>query len=403
MKSKFLIFGVSLFLCACTTGARLDTIANYHASENYDKIIETNSDSDNLSMLLRADATFHKNDFETSDKTFEKINKKEINSTKTSFGIELTKLAGGQMATEYKPYMMDLLFVSYYQIWGALADNRFDDARVVINQSYSRQKKMSIEYQSLIKDKENDAKREKVKEALAVSTANWSAYGDIMNPALTYLSGLYFLNIGETENARQYFARASGMVPENDFIKTDLTTAENGNVPNHTAWIFIETGYAPRLREKRIDIPWIVGRDIQVISVAVSDPQKNENFSTPPKSAKLLTDVDALFMTEFKEYQINEALRAFAKTISNMAVQKATSDKLNGFGNLIGTVYTVATTTTEIRSWVALPKRIYLLRVQKDKSGTVKLNTGYNLNLGYNGNDLVYIRGNDIKTIKIKN
>lgn len=402
MKSKILICFSAFILSACTTSAHLDSIQNYHASENYEKIVQENNSSNNLDLLIRADAQFHMGNFNKSDKLFEKINKKNINPTKTSLGAELGKLAGGQMATDYKPYMMDLLFTRYYQIWGALADKRFDDARVIINQSYDRQKKMSREYKNLISDKQESVKRNKITGTLSSSTSKWSTYSDIMNPALTYLSGLYFLNISETENARQYLTRAAGMMPNNKYIQSDLSLAENGKTPNNTAWIFFETGYAPRLQEQKINIPWMIGLDIQIISIATSVPKENTKFKKQPKLFELLANTDSMFMTEYKEYQINNAMRSFAKAISNSAIQSAAKQKMAGWGDLIGTVYSVATTRAEIRSWVTLPKHIYLLRIKKNKSGLIELSNGNTINVGYNGNDLIYIRNNDIKIIKIK-
>ena len=295
--------------------------------------------------------------------------------------------------------MMDYLFVSYYQLWAALLENRFDDARVIINQSYSRQKKMGLEYEKLISNRQKSDLSNKLK----TDTSAWSAYNDIMNPALTYLAGLYFLNIGEYENARQYLSRASGMVQKNDFVKTDLKLSESGNAPTNTAWIFIETGFAPRLYEKKVSLPWMVGKKMQIVSIATAYPKTFSGDSKIPSDAQKLADTDSMFITEFKEYQINDAIRAFSKAAADAALQSSTSDKMGGWGGVITAAYSVATTNAEIRTWVTLPQRIYLLRVKKDKSGLIKLGTGDTVSLDYSGNHLIYVRGNNIKVLKIKN
>lgn len=397
IKNLFLLGILAFSISACGTAAHLDSVRNDWASENFEKI-SADSKSDNLDLLIGAQAEFQKGDYKKSDNLFETFNKRDIDPTSTTIGSELGKLAGGQMATDYKPYMMDYLFASYYQVWDALLNGDFDTARVIINQSYGRQQKMSAAYRKLVSKRQKTELADKLK----TNTSQWTAYSDIMNPALTYLAGLYFLNIGESENARQYLVRASGMVPNNSYIKSDLQSAENGMKPTNTAWIFIETGFAPRLREKKVNVPWLVGGKMQVISIATSYPEVFTGDSLKPNGAQKLADTDSMFMTEFNEYQINEALRAFSKAVANSALQSASNDKMGGWGGVITAAYSIATTNAEIRTWVTLPQRIYLLRVKKDKSGLIKLNSGDTVNVGFSGNNLIYIRGNDVKIVNIK-
>lgn len=395
-KSVFVICSV-LCLSACGTAAKLDSAQNNFANGNYEKLI-TDTDANNLDILIGAHGAFQANDYSHSDDLFEEFNARKIDSNTTSIFNETAKLAAGNMVTEYKPYMMDHMFVFYYQLWDALLSGRFADARVIINQSYDRQKKMSIEYKKLISKRQST---NFLPDELQSNLVHWNAYSDIMNPALTYLSGLYYLNIGEFENARQFFARSLGMMPKNTFIKSDLRAAEDGLKPENTVWIFIETGFAPRLHEEKINIPWSVDGEMQVISVALANPVAHTG-AVRPANAQLLTDVDAMFTTEFKEYQVNNVLRAITKAIANYATQVTAKDKMGDWGTLLGAVYTVATTSAEIRSWVTLPQSIYLIRTTRDKTGLIKLNSGDTLELIEPGNYIIHIRGNDIKTLKIK-
>ncbi|MBN1325250.1 MAG: hypothetical protein JW974_03465 [Alphaproteobacteria bacterium] len=400
MKFKviFSLFVLPVLLSACATSAHLDSVRSDYANAEFAKLT-ADKKSDNLDLLIGADAALQNGEFKRSDDLFETFNRRNIDPTSTSISSELGKLAGGQMASSYKPYMMDYMFVSYYQIWDAILDGRMNDARVIINQSYSRQQKMSTAYRKLVSKRQKSDLANKLK----TDTSNWSAYSDIMNPALTYLAGIYFLNIGEYENARQYLVRSSGMMPENTFITSDLESAEKGIAPKNTAWIFIETGFAPRLREKKATVPWLVGKNMQLISIATSYPEKFSGSAAVPDMSQKLADIDSMFITEFKEYQINDALRAFTKAVSNSALQSATHDKIGGFGGVLSAAYSIATTNAEIRSWVTLPQRIYLLRIKKDKSGLIKLNSSDTINVDYSGNHLIYIRNNNIKKIKIKN
>lgn len=63
-------------------------------------------------------------------------------------------------------------------------------------------------------------------DTLQKQNATWGAYRDIMNPALMYLSGIWFLNAGDYMDAETYLKRAVGMTPKNSFIATDLKLAE---------------------------------------------------------------------------------------------------------------------------------------------------------------------------------
>lgn len=365
MKPLFLILFSLFFVSACSTS--------------------------NLQLLTDAQSEFYDGNYGRSDELFEEFNRRNTDPTRTSITAEAAGLVAGPAVNDYKPYMMDYLFVSYYQLWDALLSGRNDDARVIINQSYERQQKMSIAYRTLISKRTDD------NTDLKTDTSMWAAYDDIMNPALTYMAGLYFLNIGEHENARQYLTRAGGMMPNNEYIRADL----NNKNPKNMAWLFIETGVAPRLQERRLDIPWPVGGHMQVISVATTEPVVS-NTQSPIPNTRLLADTNAMFMTEYNEYQINDALRAAAKAATNIALQSTAQNQFGGLGGLAGAIYSIATTRADTRSWTALPQRIYLLRAAKDKSGLIKLRSGVNIECEYDGNHIIFVRGTDIKKIKIK-
>ena len=397
IKSLFSICLIALSLTACNMAGRMDTYHQNFSNGDYEKLA-CNDRADNLEILIGAHAAFAQNDFAKSDAVFENFNARGIDPNRTSIGSEIGNLIAGQTSGDYKPYMMDFLFVSYYQIWDALAMDNFDTARVIINQSDARQQDMSREYKKLIAGREKSDTADR----LSVDTSMWNAYSDIMNPALMYLAGIYFLNAGEWEDARLYLTRASGMMPHNEYIKTDLKSAKNKQKPTNTTWVFIESGYAPRLRETRLDIPWFGGNRTQIISVATAYPVINQNMTPIPADAQLLANVDSMFLTEFNEYQVNDALRAYAKAVSNMAIQAAASEALGGWGDIIGMAYSIATTNADVRSWVTLPQHIYSLRLPTNKSGLIKLNSGDTIDLTGNGNQLIYVRGSDIKRIRLK-
>ena len=399
MKKLHLLFAICslLFVSACaqTMETRLDTVRGEFAVGNYDnqKIGDRN-----LDPLLAGNALFQAGDFAGSDAALEGINKRLADAQSASFFGEIGKALSSQMAGRYKPYFMDGLFISYYQLWDAIAAGRMDNARVIINQSYARQQQMSHEFAALISDRQNEKPvtgQGNLISQLNEENSHWRVFRDIMNPALTYLAGIYFLNDGDFETARTYLMRADGMTPGNDFIRADLNAANARKTPVNVAWVFIESGFSPRLTEWRLDLPIITGNGPRIVSVAVARPIA---LPEPPAidGARMLADVDAMFMTEFSEYQANAALRSLASAVSKLALQSVANDQLGPLAGFAAAIYSAISTGAEVRSWVTLPKRIYILRVQKDKSGLIKLFSGGRfidkIETNPAGNDLIYIR-----------
>ena len=398
-----IIFICLLFLsgCASTTQSHLDNIQNKFENSNFEISENENpSDKNNLDLLIDGSALFHANKFHESDSFFEEFNKRNLHETSSSIAREATGLILGAGVNSYKPYMMDSLFVSYYQIWDLLALHDFKNARVVINQSYERQKNMSLNYEKLIeKNKSGISENSQIQEFIDKNTSDWFAFREIMNPALMYLSGIYFLDRGDFSNAITYLKRANGMMPENTFIKQDLENAQRKIRPTKTTWQFIETGFAPRLKE---DSASLLLFNVGLVYFSFTTPYFNNNF-TPIPNSELLANVDAMFMTEYKEYRINETLRSFASAASKTALQttmyNSGSDKSLLMG-ILSSVYAVSSSNSDVRTWATLPKYIYVIRTENLN----KLNIDDNIknDIDKNSNNLIYTRIINDKTTDIK-
>ena len=386
---------------------------NYVATANEFSSGNAPESQNNLELLITADSLFHANEFAASDAAYEEFNHRNIDLTSGDLGREVGALLAGNLANDYRPYMSDALFVSYYQLWNALALGNHDDARVIINQSYARQQDMSREYDALVQQIQSErADNTDLAERLDSENSQWRAFRDIMNPALMYLSGLYFLNVGDYANAKTYLRRADGMAGNNKYVKSDLRAANAHTTPKNTVWVFVEDGFAPKLREDRMDTFVVFPTGPATLSVAVSEPL----FAAPMPmvdGAEIVADVDALFMTEYTQYRVNEALRAFASAVSKAALQSALYNSDSDSAPLMGllaTMYTLSTTNAEVRTWATLPQRISVWRTTNDKTGLLEIKSGGNLvvtaEIPSAGNYLVYVRLTggtpDVKTIKIK-
>ncbi len=415
---SFILIMPLLIGCAGTMTAKLDNVRGAYFNSDFDVAAQTIGanpdksfeDMDNLELLVKADTLFHQNLFSDSDAAYEEFNQRNLNISGFDLGRETAVFLGGNMAAQYKPYMMDNLFVSYYQLWNALADDRYDDARVIINQSYDKQQKMSYEYADLISQTQTAAADNyDVASIIQNDNSQWYAYGDIMNPALTYLSGLYFLINSDFSDARTFLSRAQGMAPENSFIKQDLQDAENKIKPKNKVWIFIEDSFAPKLYETRMDLPIITGQGVAFMSVAMSEPVFFDTVITPPK-AQLLSSTDALFMTEYSQNRLNEAIRAWTAASAKFASQAALMGSNDPYAQMFGSLaslYSIASTNAEVRTWPTLPKTISVIR--QDNNGKISFGENgdiLNADIPDSGNYFIYIRflrdKYDLKMIKLK-
>ena len=197
------------------------------------------------------------------------------------------------------------------------------------------------------------------------------------------------------------------MMPENKFIKTDLESAQKHIKPTNTTWIFTDSGFAPRLREENFSL---FLPSIGLVHFTWSEPYFNYDFYMP-KNSQILANIDTMFMTEYKEYHINEVLRNYTSTISKSALQSTMynshSDKAP-FLAILSTIYAVSSSDVDVRTWATLPKHIYVQRIDTNKTNLNDLNLNDTITneLKSGGNNLIYIRRTnkitDEKIIKLK-
>ena len=412
MRKIISFFAVAIILsgCSATVESRLNNIRNNYMNDAPDTEF---ADKNNLDLLLNADALFHANDIANADRAYEEFNRRNIDTTSGDIMREFATLTLGANANDYRPYMMDSLFVSYYQLWAAISDARWNDARVIINQSYARQQDMSVAYKKLIESNQSKIDEHgELLQTLKNDNLQWTAYRDIMNPALMYLSGIYFLTSGDFSDAVTYLKRANGMVPENSFVKQDLKMAESKQTPKNIVWVFIEDGFAPKLTEQRISLPVVNGNGATFVTIAISKPEFLQPY-VKIDGTQQIADVDAMFMTEYSEYRTNDALRAFTSAVSRVVLQSSLYNSKSNRSSLFGlmsTIYSEITNNADVRTWATLPKTISVLRMPNNKSGLIDLRSNGNLvkriSIGTNGNYLIYVRATpnkyDIKQMKLK-
>ena len=201
------------------------------------------------------------------------------------------------------------------------------------------------------------------------------------------------------------------MVQGNSVVKEDLKSAEdaaNGQLlPHDATWIIFENGLVANLKEFRIDLPiFLVSKDVQTASLALPRPQEREaahaflsiNNGNETVNTELLADVDSMFISEFNKRFPGIVTKAIIKLTAQTIAQAAAKKNLGTWGSIGAAVYSVATTSADLRSWYSLPKNVQLAKIRKSgKAQEIELLTNQGQLLGKisipgTGNHIIYVR-----------
>lgn len=368
-----------------------------------------------------------KND--VSGKIFENASQK-IQEDLESAGIArgAVEVVANASVVDYNPMIMDGIYLHSYTFLNALAKNDKNEAKIQINRAHSVQQKAVEEFNKEIqKQNEENAKEfAKIqKEGKASNQKNistvmsnykefdrWNGYANFVNPYVTYISGLYFMTNGHSgsdyETASNYLKRVSGMVQNNSFVKRDLALANSlasGSQQNisPTAWVIFENGLVANFEEFRLDLPIFIATDnVKTASLALPYPKEREaayaNISVSngntSVTTELLTDVDNIFIAEFKKKLPIIVTKAVTKLTLQTVAQAVAQNNLGDWGGIAMSAYSVMTAGADTRSWYSLPKNVQLAKINKAGSA-LTLNIGgknYKVDVPGEGNSIVYVR-----------
>ncbi|MGB5966168.1 MAG: hypothetical protein WBG65_11665, partial [Sulfurimonadaceae bacterium] len=250
---------------------------------------------------------------------------------------------------------------------------------------------------------------------------SFEAYPDFINPMVSYLAGIFALNEGDNQKAFTLLKEAYGMNQENSYIADDLVYVDallDGSSKSREpfVWVIIEDGQAPVKTEWRMDVPvWIFSNNLNYVSLALprihprSSAFDGYSIAIEDKvsSSKLLSDMDRVIMTEFKKEYPAIVRRALFSATTKAVIQYQTQQQMQNsdgkaglawaVASLATTVYTIASTQADTRTWTTLPKRFDLIRLERPESGrfNIKTSTGLTLtqiDLPLSEHTLVYVK-----------
>ncbi len=339
----------------------------------------------------------------------------------------------------YRGQIYDGIMVNTYKALNFLALKNFEYARVELNRAMERQarakdafnEEIQKEQEKLDKEKsdkkesktfdyqktvENEDAQTRIRNAYP-DLSEFEAYPDFVNPYSTYLAGIYFLVSGDAGKSRDLLRECAAMMPGNAYVQADSAAAEHFLMEETpcppTVWVFLENGVGPVKEEFRVDLPlFLLTGKVYYAGIAlpklVERPAATERLTLQIGQDEFATetvaDMDRVVKTEFaKEYPwivTRAVISGGAKAAVQYAILESSNNNNNSGGAIfaaaIMAVYSLATTTADVRIWTALPKNIQVARASMPSDGQVTLRTSqgslHTLNVGTGKHAIVIVQ-----------
>jgi len=343
--------------------------------------------------------------FDAAEKEFKQENNEGIITTT---GENIASTIVNQSILDYKPTQFDMVYANYYKAMSFWKLHDLKSARIEFNRTAERQRRAAQYFsdeintqkklvtktqhnQKIDYSKTMNAMNTKMASQINMTGSQWTPYKDYVNPAVTYSNALFFMLNGTSKSdyrkAVDGFKRVYG-ISKNAAVKNDLQMAR-GLVRGHSLssykpsiWLIHEDGLAPKKSEFRLDLPiFLVSSHVQTASIAF--PRMNNgtpginSISVDNFRTQKISDVSKIIKAEFKQKMPSIITKTIANTVTKILMQvvaNQTSKKAGLLGSVIklGTsIYTVASTSADIRTNTALPNSVGVTRIPKKEHFTI--------------------------------
>lgn len=303
----------------------------------------------------------------------------------------------------YRGNIYEGVSYNYYKALNAMSSGDYALARVEFNRANDRQRRAKDYFhkditQAMNAALEENAQNEELRqfdtrhseetikpmlESQYSNLKNFHAYQGFINPAVSYVSALFFMTQGDYSKAIDLYKEAYG-ISKAQIITQDLdiiTKRKNGDRAYYT-WFLIEDGRSAALKESSINLPAYLVSE-RVLHVGVSIPTIYEGMpsanlyravsidSTHNFSAFEVSDIDLVIANEFSKklpFILTRAISSAMLKASTQAILHRIGEDQYGaagalVGSLIGAAYSASTNSADVRISTALPKRILALRI----------------------------------------
>jgi hypothetical protein len=423
------VVAAGLLGTGCQTYEQQNKVISYwHQGELTNAVVEATKEADKnagnkdaIVWRLEQGAVMRANgQYDDSNKAFDEAQTKIDDYTqkaKVRLGQEAGALLSNQANLDYEGRSYDGIMLNTYRALNYLALGEPDKARPEIIRAYQRQQDAVEDNKRRIQKTQDEAAQQKDKATinkaedspqfqsqLQSSMTNINdikVYADYVNPFTVYLDGLYFMfnaaDASDLERAHKSLERAASCVPENDYLKQDLATADdiiNARPLTPTTYVIFETGCAPIRDQVRIDIPIIVSK-VSYVGAAFPTIKPQGNFqhiltvsaNGTNYNTQLICSMDSIVTLDYKNELPVVITKTIAATVTkavaayaaNQAANQAGGDIAGLFMQLSTAVYQMAVNIADTRTWTTLPKQFQVCRFPTPADGKIQLSTPNNM------------------------
>ncbi|AFI05067.1 hypothetical protein HCD_00175 [Helicobacter cetorum MIT 99-5656] len=277
------------------------------------------------------------------------------------------------------------VLINYYKAIDYMLLNDSANARVQFNRANERQRRAKEFYykevQKAIKEMDSNKQhrinmersREEASQILNATYSNldkYRAYQGLINPVVSYLSGLFYALEGDKNKGLGYLNEAFG-VSQNPVVANDLLFFQRPTNDTFT-WIIIEDGKEPQKSEFKIDVPIFMIDSIYNASLALPRLEDGEafyqNFSLQKGEKTIpfetLSLMDAVVASEFRKQLPYIVTRAILSATFKLSMQAVANYYLGFLGGLVTSLYAGVSTFADTRNTSIFAHKFYVMRLK---------------------------------------
>lgn len=403
MKNFIFLSIILLFFCACSPYSNqvrqeYDTSHYTQLYKTLHKATEKKSNDLLLWQMQSGFLTFSYfgpyfsiDDLEKAESLFKVY---EANGLLSSIGSNIGATLSNDNAMPYKGYIYEGALLNFYKAlaFSSIGDNV--NARIEFNRANDRQRRAKDYYQKEIqkanKEIADEAAKNKVNSQYKVSDSdfnkiienkysnlkNFSIYKDLINPAIPYVSGIFFMIEKDYSKAIDLLKESYG-ISHAQIIANDMQILESrkavASYPTFT-WIIIEDGDIARKIGFDLSIPFVTPNGINSINIAlpqlVNGRSRYQSYRVNNTNAEIVSQVSQLFASEFEKQLPTIITRAIVSAIVKFGITYS-ANQMGDYGAIAGLLTTLtfsAITTADTRTSIILPNSVWIARVPNTES-----------------------------------
>lgn len=310
------------------------------------------------------------------------------------------------ISTSYEPTPGEKILTNLYKAISYWKLNDDDNTRIEFNRANERTRLAVKRYEKEIKKAQKESKdklnasKQLLKDSRISGTVNqWDVYDDFTNPTVAFLNALFLSSRdgSDSEQARILMNRVKEMSSEN-------VPSEIFNLPTkqqNTVWVIAETGFGPRLSEKRIDLPFRWKDTTLLLQMAFPEMQYNDNsvslknyfIGNNSPSFYEISNMDRIAQTELKKRWPGIVASQVAMAILKAYIQYE-ADKKGSGASLAALIFTSAATSADTTTWKMTPKswQVTKLNNKQGEKFTVRYGNNEKSVIVQGGSSIIYVK-----------